>query len=376
MVRAARLAIVLSLSLAPIGTTGAVEPPGVESYDGFDVAKLAEATARLTTLRTQHGEAKGNEAFAAWLRGSSLTRAGYDSAFNKWWERFKADPSGQLEARFHRINSEWVQQLNYGDAKDRRQEVREGVSLDTYVRVAVALTRLPGAKLEDVVKKNGLKSTAQWQKANEAWGKAMREDTSGTLVQQYAALYQKYAGPQFTAEQDATTANLLAQGNKRPDPSPAARPTPETLDQIAARMAAAQGRDRMEAARQYGHACDLWSGPARRDPKDARAARCADDVLRRDLKPVILESLERADDRTIGFAVGLLDYLGELKIKESGDKLTVQRVLRRAEDRLSTLEASFEPIKDKAVPERIPLRQKIDEYTAAVRDLRTALASW
>ena len=55
---------------------------------------------------------------------------------------------------------------------------------------------------------------------------------------------------------------------------------------------------------------------------------------------------------------------------------TVQRVLRRAEDHLATLEASFEPIKDKAVPERIPMRQKIDEYTAAVRDLRAALASW
>lgn len=370
-----RLALVLALTLSAARAVAA-EPPGTESYDGFDVAKMAEATARLTTLRTQHGEAKGNEEFAAWLRGQSLTRASYDTAWNKWWERFRADPSGQLEARFHRINSEWVQQLNYGDAKDRRQETREGVSLDTYARVAVALTRLPGAKLEDVVKKNGLKSTAQWQKANEAWGKAMKEDGSGTLVQQYAALYQKYAGPQFAAERDAALARTLAEGSKRPDPPPATRPAPETLDQVSARMAAARGRERMEAAREYAHACDLWSGPARRDPKDARAARCADDVLRRDLKPVILESLERADDRTIGYAVRLLDYLGDLKIKESGDKLTVQRVLRRAEDHLATLEASFEPIKDKAVPERIPMRQKIDEYTAAVRDLRAALASW
>ncbi len=371
----ARLAVVLALSLSAARAVAA-EPPGTETYDGFDVAKLAEATARLTTLRTQHGEDKGNETFATWLSGQSLTRAAYDSAWNKWWERFRADPSGQLEARFHRISSEWVQQLNYGDAKDRRQETREGVSLDTYARVAVALTRLPGAKLEDVVKKNGLKSTAQWQKANEAWGKAMKEDTGGTLVQQYAALYQKYAGPQLAAERDAALANTLAEGSKRPDPSPAARPTPETLDQVSARMAAARGRERMEAAREYAHACDLWSGPARRDPKDVRATRCADDVLRRDLKPVILESLERADDRTIGYAVRLLDYLRELRLAENGDKLTIQRVLRRAEDHLVTLEASFEPIKDKAVPERIPLRQKIDEYTAAVRDLRSALAAW
>ena len=367
------LALALLLHALPIGAS---EPPGQEKYAGFDIAKLAEATAQLTTLRTQHGEKDGAAAFADWLRRQGLSRAGYDQAFAAWWERFRADPTGQLEARFHRINSEWTQQLNFADAPDRRQETREGVTLDTYARIAVELTRLPGAKLEDVLRRHGVKDAGQWQKVNEAWGKAMKDDTSFALVQQYAALYQKYAGPQFVAEQDATTANLLAANGRRADTAPSPRPVPETLDEVATRMLAASGRDRLNAAREYAHACDLWSGPARRDPHDPRASRCAQPRLERDLRPVILEGLERADDETIGYAVHVAGYLGELEIEDASGKLTVERVLRRAEERLAQLEASFAPIRDKAVPERMPLRAKIDEYTAAVRDLRALLAGW
>ena len=367
-------AVAVALALAS-AAAGAAQVRGEERYQGFDVAKLAEAMARLTTFRTQHGEAKGNEAFAAWLKGEGLTRAGYDSAYASWWERFRADPTGQLEARFHRINSEWVQKLNFGDAKDRRLETREGVTLETYAKIAVALTRLPGTKLQDVLAANGVKDEAHWQRVNTAWGQAMKEDTTFALVQQYGALYQKFAGPQFAAEQDATLAAMLS---KKPgaDALPAPKAAPETLDDIAARMTTATGRDRREAARQYAHACDLWSGPARRDPKDPRAARCALPVLQRDLLPVILESLERADDDSIGFAVRLFDYVGELGLKNDNAKMTAQRALNRAESRLATLEASFAPIQDKAVPERITLRTKIDEYTSAVRELRAILAAW
>ena len=364
----------LALSIALASSLSLAAPPGTESYEGFDVERLAEATARLSALRTQHGERQGNEAFAGWLAGEGLSRPAYDRAYAAFWERFRADPSGQLEARFHRILREWSQELHYGDAKDWRKETREGVSLDTYAKVCVALTRQQGAKLEDVLKTHGIAGTERWRKVNEAWTKAMKDDTTSALVQQYGALYQKYAGPQFAAEQDAVTANALS---RRPTPPPATPPpAPETLDQVAARMASAQGRERMEAAREYAHACDLWSGPARKDPKDARAARCATSVLERDLAPVLLESLERADDKTNGFAVRLADYLDELDLKTPGAKLTLQRVLNRCQERLATLEASFAPIKDKAVPERVPLRSKIEEYQAAVTELKRMLAAW
>jgi hypothetical protein len=376
------LSAAMAVAAAAVAVAGGAEPRaqlrGEERYHGFDVAKLAEATARLTTFRTQHGEPKGNQAFAAWLQSEGLSRAGYDQAYNSWWERFRADPTGQLEARFHRINSEWVQKLNFGDAKDRRLETREGVTLETYAKIAVALTRLPGASLQKTLNENGVKDEAHWQRVNEAWGRAMKEDTTFALVQQYGALYQKFAGPQLAAEQDAILANEMAKNNARraepPPPSPKA--APETLDEVAARMTTATGRDRREAARQYAHACDLWSGPARRDPKDPRAARCALPVLQRDLLPVLLDSLDRADDDSIGYSVGLFDYVGELGLKNDTAKLTAQRALNRAESRLATLEASFAPIRDKAVPERITLRTKIDEYTAAVKELRSMLAGW
>lgn len=362
--------VVLTLCFLPLQAA----TPGTEKHSGFDVAKLAEASARLSTFRTQHGDAGGNAAFAEWLGGEGLSRAGYDAAYAAWWERFRADPTGQLEARFHRITGEFSQQLNFGDAKDWRQETREGVTLDTYAKVVVALTRNPGGKLEDALKKYGLKGTAHWQKVNEAWMKAMKDDTTYALVQQYGTLYQKYAGPQFAAEQDAVVANSLV--DKRPAPTPPPRPTPDTLDQVVERMKAAKGLPRAQAAREYAHACDLWAGPARKDLKDPRAAPCANAVLRRDLQPVLLESLERADDDTIGYVAGMTSFLGELELKDSSARLTVQRALNRAEERLATLEASFAPIRDKAVPERIPLRTKISDYTGAVRDLKRTLETW
>ena len=130
MLRAVALLVSLSLS-APVllASPAPVERVrGKESYSGFDVERLAEANARLSVFRAQYGEAKGNEAFAAWLRTNGLTRDGYDAAWSAWWERFRADPTGQLQARFSRINSEWSQQLNTADAKDRRLETREGVT--------------------------------------------------------------------------------------------------------------------------------------------------------------------------------------------------------------------------------------------------------
>lgn len=367
------VAAVLAVALCAAAFASLAAPPGTESYSGFDLPRLAEATARLSAFRTQHGEKGGNAAFDGWLEGEGLSRSGYDAAYAAWWERFRADPSGQLEARFHRVLGEWSQQLNFADAKDWRKETREGVSLDTYAQVVVALTRSPGGKTDELMKKHGI-PPAKWPKVNEAWTKAMKDDTTYALVQQYGALYRKYAGPQFAAEQEAALASSLSQ--KRPAPTPAPPPPAETLEQVSARMKAAAGRDRWEAAREYAHACDLWSGPARKDPKDPRAAACADAVLRSDLAPVLRESLDRADDETIGFASRLAEYFGELAIKDRSSELTVRRALNRAKERLATLEASFAPIRDKAVPERVPLRTKVDDYSGAVAQLERVLAAW
>jgi len=364
-----------ALFLVSLAALAASPPPGQEAYHGFDLDRLAEANAVLVTLRTQHGEAQGKVAFDAWLAERHLTRAAYDASWAAWWERFRADATGQLEARFTRINAEYSQRLNFAEAKDRRQETREGVTLDTYARIAVALTRLPGSDTEKVLHQYGVRDRAHWQKVNEAWGQAMKEDTSFALVQQYGALYQKYAGPQFTAEQDAVTANALARHQAAPSAAPAATPHAGSQD-LVARLAAADPRTRWEAARALARDCSLWIGPGRRAPGDPRAARCARETLEGKLLPAILDAIDHFDDDTIAYGTNMLDFLPELGLESDSAKLAVGRALNRAAARLTVLEDAFAPIRDKAVPERIVLRAKIDGYSAAVRDLRRALDGW
>lgn len=363
----AALALLLTL---PTGV--AAQPPGTETYHGFDVALLAEALANLTTFRTRDGESGGDASFAGWLAQRGHNRSDYEHAYAAWWERFRADPSGQLEARFLRINAEFVQQLNFGDAADRRQETREGVSLETYAKIAVALTRLPGADLGKVVREHGLRNEDHWQKVNEAWAAAMKEDTTYALVQQYAALYQKFAGPQFAAEQDAVVANSLA--NRPTVESPRETPAPPTIDDALARLDDNDQRERWSAAREVMRLCDLWRGPARRPAADPRARHCTDAALRASVHPLLVEAIDRFDDKTVNYATGMLDMAKDVGLFDAEVEMAVRRALARSTEQLATLEAAFAPIRDKAVPERLTLRAKIDEYTAAVRDFRAALA--
>ena len=76
------------------------------------------------------------------------------------------------------------------------------------------------------------------------------------------------------------------------------------------------------------------------------------------------------------YGTNMLEFLGSLHLKTNEAKLAIGRALNRSRDRLAVLQASFAPIQDKVVPERIPLRQKIDSYTAAVCDLQQTLEEW
>src|SRR5262249_42290566 len=154
-----------------------------EVLAGLDLAGLATALCQFTTLRTQYGEKDGNAHFDAWLKAQGHTRQQYEASYSAWWNRFKADPTGRLEARFHQINAECVNKANCGDVPSRAKEAREGVTLEQYAKIAVALSRQPGADVNKVLKQNGIESQARWKRVNEAWGKAMHDDTSFALVQ-------------------------------------------------------------------------------------------------------------------------------------------------------------------------------------------------
>lgn len=346
-----------------------------DAYYGFNLDLLAEAVARQTTLRTQHGEEAGNAKFDEWLASKDTTRANYTNAWNTWWERFRADATGKLEAQFHTLNSVYVTRYNYSDVPDRSGEKQAGVTLDAYAKIAAEITKTPDDLL-GVLKRNGIQDEAQWQRVNEAWAAAMKADTSYALTQQYAALFMKHAGPEFQQQHQQRMADSIAAGRARSAP-PTSTPKPPTIEETIAEMeTSTDKRERWSAARAYALQCDLWLGPARKNPEDPRAKYCGQAELEARLLPVILESIDRFDDETVSYGTFMLDFLDELNLKTPSAKMAVQRALTRSEERLAVFEAAFEPIQDKAVPERITLRRRIDDYTQAVSEFRATLETW
>ena len=204
----------------------------------------------------------------------------------------------------------------------------------------------------------------------------MHDDTSFALVQQYAALYQKYAGPAFEQEQQEKTAAILAKGNAQPPPPPEPHKAPDSMDELMSKLGAADPATRWSTARQIALQCSLWAGPGRKSAGDPRAASCSPKALRERLLPVILDAIDHHGDDTVDYGTNMLDFLGDLGLKDANVKSAVERALKRDQERLAALQAEFAPIQDKAVPQRIFLRTKIDGYQAAVRDLKAALAGW
>jgi hypothetical protein len=366
MSRTIVVSIVLTLSLPVLAQQ--------DAYFGYDLDRMAEAMARQTTYRTQYGEAEGNVKFDTWLAEGKSSREEYTKAWNAWWERFRADNSGKLEAQFHTLNSVYVQKMNFADVRDMRNDKQAGVTLEAYAKIVAEMTQNPN-DVDGVLKRNGIKSQTQWQKINEAWAAAMKADTTFATTQQYAALFQKYAGPQFQQQQQERLADAIARGNVRDTPPPS-RPSPPTIDETVAKLASEDRVERWTASREYARLCDLWLGPARKDPKDDRAKHCDRATLESKLLPVILDAADHFDDDTVSYGTFALDFLDDLDLKTPSAKLTIQRALNRSQARLEVLEAAFAPIQDKAVPERITLRRKIDDYTGAVREFESVLAKW
>jgi hypothetical protein len=367
----------VALMLAVAVPARGVEVAGeTEVLSGFDIPGLAKALCQFTTLRAQYGEKEGDARFEAWLQGQGRTRRQYEDSYAAWWRRFKGDSTGRLEARFHQVNGQCADEANFADVPSRAKEVREGVSLEQYARISVALTRPPAANVDKVLRQNGIESQARWKRVNEAWTKAMRDDTSFALTQQYAALYQKFAGPAFEKEQQEKTAEILARSNAQPPPPPQPHTIPSTVDELMPKLGAKDPVTRWSAARKIALQCSLWAGPGGKSPSDPRAANCAPKVLRERLLPVIVDAVDHHGDDTIEYGTNMLDFLGELGLKDAGARSAVERALKRDQERLAVLETAFAPIQGKAVPERIALRSKIDGYQAAVRDLKGALAGW
>src|SRR5262249_52909370 len=92
--------------------------------------------------------------------------------------------------------------------------------------------------------------------------------------------------------------------------------------------------------------------------------------------PVLHEILERHDEHTVSNAEDAAGKLVECKQFDDESKSVMTRCLGRAREKLSELQSAFAPIQHKAVPERVTLQARIQDYTSLVESLEGHLENW
>ncbi len=331
----------------------------MDAIYGVTMEQMAEMFSKDGELRAKHGEKEGRVEYERYLlsRGTDINT--WALAWNAWHDRFKADPTGRMEAQFHMLLAQLSAKAHFGDVRDMSADTEEGITLDQYAQIVVAVSRA-GANADDIVKQFGLQDVEHWQRANAAWTKKMGEDTSHKLTMQYGQLYSKHAGPSHREEMLAQTAAILADANAPRDvvSEPEEELTPDLCLQ---KMKSPSQKERWNYAGHYAHMADLGNVP----DKIAAIATVA---------PVLLEMIERHDEHTTSDAERGATKLWDLGVRGDDFKGAVSRCLNRAKEKLTSLQAAFAPIKDQAVPERITLQARIQSYQSLIDTMSGYLA--
>jgi hypothetical protein len=322
---------------------------------GVTMQLLAETFSKDGELRAKLGEQQGRVEFEQYLRTRGIDMNTWALAWNAWHDRFKADPTGRLEAQFHMMLSELTAKAHFGDVRDMSGDTEEGITLDQYAQITVAVSRA-GADIDQIVRQFGLQDGAHWQRANAAWAKKMGEDTSHKLSMQYGQLYSKYAGSSFAQEKLDAVAATLAEANKPRDrvDEPQEELTP---DLCLRKMQSPSQNERWKYAYHYAHMADLGNVP---DKNQA--------IM--NVAPILLEMIERHDDHQTSEAYRGARKLWDLGVRGDDFRGAVARCLARSEEKLRSLEAAFAPIQNQAVPERIILQQGIQDHRNLIDYLR------
>ena len=327
---------------------------------GISLEKLAEFGSKYSEFSAKYDEPNARAAFDQWLLTQGSSSDDYWRAYQAWLARFRADPTGQLEARHAMMVARHSQRIHFGDVRDMSQDTHEGVTLDRYAALSVAMGK-PGIDPEAVAREHGLTDAAEWTRANAAWSDAMSKDTEHKLTTQFGALYQKYAGPAFAEQTMQATAAILAQANQPQDV--ADEPTVEqTPDLLLEKLSSASRAERWQAARRLAHAIDIGAAQG----GQYRAA-CV---------PVLVDILEHHDEHTASDAEDAARRLVDIGEKTSDVRGSMARCLNRAREALTTFEAAFAPIQNSAVPERLVLRTRIDSYRSLISSLEGYLADF
>jgi len=327
---------------------------------GISLDRLAEFGAKYSEFSARFAQQEAREGFDQWLLTQGTDSQRYWQAHNSWLERFRADPTGRLYATFMAKSAEYSTKVHFGDVRDMSQDTQEGVTLDRYAALTVAMAK-PGIDAEAIARQHGLTDAAHWVRVNAAWSRALSEDSDHKLATQFGQLYQKHAGPAFAEQQLQATAAILAESNKPQDlvSEPSQPDTPDTLMQ---KLSSSSRAERWRAARMLAHAIDIRVA---KDPAYRAAA-----------VPVLLEIIERHDEHTASDAEDAARRLMDIGERSSDFRGSMQRCLARAEDKLAALKAAFAPIQDKAVPERLPLQARMQAYTSLISSLQGYLADF
>jgi hypothetical protein len=327
----------------------------MDAIYGMTMETLAETMSKHGELRAKFGEQQGMAEFESWLRGKGFDLHTWSLANNGWQDRWRADPTGRSEALFHQMLAQHTQRAHFGDVRDMSQDTEEGITLDQYAQITVAVSR-QGANVDEIVRQFGLQDAAHWQRANAAWSAKMGQDTSHKLTMQFGQLYQKYAGPSFQNEMLDQSAAILADRNKPQDriDEPQEELTP---DLCLRKMQSPSQNERWRYARHYAHMADLGNVP---DKASAIAH----------VRPILIEMIERHDEHTTSDAEDGARKLWDLGVRDDDFKGAVARCLNRAEEKLASLQAAFAPIQNQAVPERVTLQSRIQDYQSLIGTMR------
>ena len=329
----------------------------MDAIHGFTIQLLAAARSKQSELATKYGDLASRAHFEAYLASIGQSGHSFASAHCAWVERFKADRSGKLAAQFHEIEGALARKAHYGDVEDMSQEAHEGVTLETYAKVSAGLAEGRG---EAVIQEAGL-DMAQWQRASEAWNAAMAQDAMHKITMQYGMLYQKYAAPP-SAEQQAEQNAALAASYRGDDIEEEEEEEEElTQAQLLEQLKSKKREERRQAAYYLANMYD-------EDEDETHA--CLACV------PHLIDTLENHGDDGAGDAEGAARQLVNLRQRNDNLRQDFEICLGRAREKLQTLEAAFAPIQDKAVPERVYLQAKIQDYTSLVEALRDHLDEW
>jgi hypothetical protein len=331
----------------------------MDAIYGFTKQALAETLSKYTELKAKYGERQAENEFATYLASCGMNHNQWAQAHNAWHDRFRADPTGRAEAEFHRLLQQLAQKAHFGDVRDMSGDQQEGITLDQYAQIVVAISR-QGADANAIVRQFGLRDVSHWQRANDAWTAEMGKDTTHKLTMQYGQLYQKYAGPQFQEEMLVQTAGILADANKR---EVVDEPEVEVTEALCVQKLASQNRnERWKYAGLYANMADL--GNVADKPGAIRT-----------LTPHLLEMIERHDENTTSDAEKGVRALWDLEVRNGDIPGAIGRCRNRAQEKLRSLQAAFAPIQHQAVPERVFLQSSIQDYTSLIETMEEYAAN-